>query len=141
MRAMHDANLTAATTKVLRVEIPDVPGGLVRSGVGGGAIAATYFGDPAEAWFVQDARKVDRLLVSVGRRPYTEGLLADDAGVTEQAGHAARVEACHLLEVEIAKGRLVRLTDCGHRAKQYCRRDEQNGEKRRPAARAGNART
>jgi hypothetical protein len=31
MRAIHDAELTAAVTKVLRVEIPDVPGGLVRS--------------------------------------------------------------------------------------------------------------
>ena len=31
MRAIRDAGLTAATTKVLRVEIPDVAGGLVRS--------------------------------------------------------------------------------------------------------------
>ena len=29
--AIHGADLTAATTQVLRVEIPDVPGGLVRS--------------------------------------------------------------------------------------------------------------
>jgi hypothetical protein len=31
MRAMRDAGLTAVTTKVLRVEIPDVAGGLLRS--------------------------------------------------------------------------------------------------------------
>jgi hypothetical protein len=31
MRAIRDADLTAATTRVLRVEIPDVAGGLARS--------------------------------------------------------------------------------------------------------------
>ncbi len=31
MRALEQANLTAATTDVLRVEIPDVPGGLART--------------------------------------------------------------------------------------------------------------
>ena len=31
LQAIHDADMTAATTKVLRVEIPDVPGGLSRA--------------------------------------------------------------------------------------------------------------
>ena len=31
MKAIHEADMTAATTKVLRVEIPDTPGGLAKS--------------------------------------------------------------------------------------------------------------
>ena len=31
LQAIHDADMTAATTEVLRVEIPDVPGGLSRA--------------------------------------------------------------------------------------------------------------
>lgn len=31
MDAIHEADMTAATTKVLRVEIPDIPGGLAKT--------------------------------------------------------------------------------------------------------------
>ena len=31
MTAIHDAGMTAATTEVLRVEIPDIPGGLAKA--------------------------------------------------------------------------------------------------------------
>ena len=88
---------------------------VLRAGVSGDAVDVTYSDAQGE-----HALQVDRLVVAVGRRPFTEGLLADGTGVrVDERGFIQVDEHCRTSAANVwAIGDVVRGPMLAHKGKE-----------------------
>ncbi|MFO7325775.1 MAG: dihydrolipoyl dehydrogenase [Pseudomonadota bacterium] len=115
--AAADRVLAAEALKQLRKQGLDIRLGARVSGakVAGGKVAVTYSDASGE-----QKLEFDRLVVAVGRRPYTEGLLAPGTGVAiDERGFIVVDEECRTGEPNVfAVGDCVRGPMLAHKAKE-----------------------